>query len=173
MLNKMWLVAILVLLSITPAFAEAYTVEKNAWMCALGQEDGIKEVENLANRGDKTSIQEIKKYFEDCEKAGTQRGVYTGESMFSSPGDEIVNHPITVMYATGPLVFVCSQTKYCLADGRPMSAPIFRCGYALVADMRDSHNQPVTLQQMQKEAKGKTMADIPNTSPHWSEGCSK
>jgi hypothetical protein len=138
-------------------------VDKNAWLCLGGSVEAIKEVEAKApTKGEYL--------FDDCKKAGIGRFTMTGESMFSSPGSEIVNKPVTVMYASGRVAFVCDQFVGC-QGGVADEIPEFHCQYALVSDMRDSHNNHVTLEQLQKEAQHDTMASIPNTCP--SCGCSK
>jgi hypothetical protein len=44
-------------------------------------------------------------------------------------------------------------------------SPVFDCRYALISDIRDSHGAAVTAQQLQKEATGKTMANVKEFFP--------
>jgi hypothetical protein len=158
------LAVVFFLLLTSPAFAETYAVDKNAWTCA--GLPAITEVEELAKHGSKERLQHISDVAQ-CRKAAALQGTLTGEFPLTPPGDEIVNQPVTVMYAAGKYAFVCSQYMLC-----GESSPIFFCAYALVSDMRDSRGKSVTLEQLQKEAKGKTMADVPNTCPTCGE-CQK
>jgi hypothetical protein len=140
-----------------PALAETYTVDREAWTCEGFA--AIKEVEELAKRGDKERLQHVSAVAQ-CRKAAIPRGVLTGEDVLTPPGDQIVNRPVTVMYAADTLAFVCEQHMDCGGN-----IATFYCGYALLSDMRDSNGKPASLQQLQKEAHGKTMADIPNSCP--------
>jgi hypothetical protein len=145
------LLAAALLLFSVPAFAEGYTVDKDAWICK-GQSEEIRTVEALAQRGDSESRERIRQHFSDCLEAGMLRG--------PSTATQIVNLPVTVMYASGPLAYVCNQTMPCGYE-----APGFDCHYALISDIRDSHGNRVALEQMQKEARGKTMTNIVDICP--------
>jgi hypothetical protein len=142
------LVAVALVVFSAPAFAETYYLDKDAWTCeAFG---AIEEVEHAAKLGSA-----------DTRLADKARCMFSGTVQGSKDGG-LANAPTNIMYVTGQYVFVCSKMTSC---GPGHQTPVFYCSYALASDVRDSHGAPVTPQQLQKEATGRTMADVKEYFP--------
>ena len=133
-----------------PAFAETYYLDKDAWTCEGYA--AIHDVERSAKAGGTGDMNLDKSAH--CMFAGTLQ---------NSKDGRLTNNPTNIMYVLAPYAYVCSKFTYCQQG----QMPVFFCTYALISDIRDSHGATVATQQLQKEATGKTMADVKDFFPDW------